>query len=256
LGVLFLIIAVLAVLVVGYLYRRLSSERVAFDPETLCPLDGPKSLTVVLIDTTDPLDGVQKEDVKKRLEDIKDTMPKWGELQLFTVGSSGSRMLQPELTVCNPGRGSEINPLYGNPALIEKRWRTKFAAQVDRVLSTLLEAQSATMSPIAESIQQVAVQSFEDRRVKAIHRQLVIVSDMIQHTPGLSQYRGIESFEDFRTSPYYLQVRTNLPNTDVVILYLRRPQTVRLQGRRHIEFWQNYFADAGATVSDVVSIQG
>ncbi len=258
LGALFLVLAVLAVLTAIYLYQRLSSGAVAFDRLTLCPVDGPRSLTVVLVDTTDPLDAVQKEDVSKRLDDIKEKdVPRWGELELFTVRPTpADRLLRPELTVCNPGRGSEISPFYGNPALVEKRWRKQFSDKTDEVLGRLLGSQSAESSPILESIQQAAVEAFLGRRVAQVPKRLVVVSDMLQHTSCFSQYHGFEPFDSFCKSPCYLKVRPNLAGVDVTILYLRRAQAARIQGRRHIEFWQQYFKDAGATVTEVVSIEG
>jgi hypothetical protein len=240
----------------AYVYHGTMSRTVALNPDNMCPQTGPHSITVVLIDTTDPLDPVQHEDVRKQLEDIKDDVPRYGEIELFTVASSGDALLSPKLAVCNPGRGSDIDPMYGNPALVEKRWQKAFSDKADEVLEQLLQSQTLATSPIMESIQQVAVQAFVGQGAENIPKRLTIVSDMLQNTPGLSQYQGVESFEEFRGNPYYIKVRPSLARVDVTILYLRRLNASRLQGRRHIGFWESYFRDAGATLIDVKSIEG
>jgi hypothetical protein len=255
-GAVLLALSLLAVLVGVYFYYRLSSSVIAVDRQTLCPADGPRSLTVVLIDMTDPLSAIQMQDVSTRLDQIKNKVPRWGEIELFTVGPIGNGLHRPDLTLCNPGNGSQVSSIYGNPGLAKKRWRTKFAHRIDQVLGKLLHGQPANTSPILESIQQVGVQSFGVGHAENIPKRLVIVSDMIQHTKEFSQYRGVKPFSDLRQSPYYLRVRTNLADVNVDILYLRRAQAAGLQGTRHIEFWQRYFEDAGATVDKVVSIQG
>jgi hypothetical protein len=256
LGWLLILVSFLAVAGFVYFYHGAVSRAVLLNPDNMCPQAGPHSITVVLIDMTDPLDAVQHEDVRKQLEDIKDSVPRYGEIELFTVAPAGGTLLSPKLVACNPGRGSEINPMYGNPTFVEKRWHTAFSDRADEVLGTLLQSQTLATSPIMESIQQVGVQAFVGRSVENIPKQLIIVSDMLQNTSGVSQYRGTESFEDFRRSPYYMTVRPSLSSVDVTILYLRRMNASRLQGRRHIEFWEDYFRDAGASLVDVKSIQG
>jgi hypothetical protein len=255
-GWMLIVFALVAIGGLAYVYHAATSHAVALNPDNMCPQSGPHSITVVLIDTTDPLDPVQHEDVRKQLEDIKDDVPRYGEIELFTVAPASDALLSAKLAACNPGRGSDIDPIYGNPALVEKRWQKAFSDKVDEVLGQLLQSQTLATSPIMESIQQIAVQAFVGQGVDNIPKRLIVVSDMLQNTPGFSQYRGSESFEEFRRSPYYIKVRPNLAGVDVTILYLRRLNARHLQGRRHIEFWQSYFSDAGATLVDVKSIEG
>ena len=255
-GGLLILFVVIAVLAGAYFYYQAMSREMPLNPDNMCPKDGPHSIAVVLIDATDPLDAVQREDVSKLLDDIKNNIPRYGEIELFTVAPSDGSLLVPELAVCNPGRGTDTSELYGNPRLMEKRWQTAFAAKTDEVLKRLLTSRTVDTSPILESIQQVAVQTFVGQRAGAVPKQLIIVSDMLQNTAALSQYRGIESFGEFRQAPYYMKLRPNLSGVDVTVFYLRRLNAAHLQGRRHIEFWQEYFQDAGATLVDVKSIEG
>ena len=121
LGWLLILMSLVAVGFFVYLYHGATSSSVALNSDTFCPEKGPHSITVVLIDTTDPLDAVQKESVQKQLEDIKNSVPRYGEIALFTVRVSGDTLLSPKLTLCNPGRGADISPISGNPTLVDKR---------------------------------------------------------------------------------------------------------------------------------------
>jgi hypothetical protein len=116
-----------------YVYYAATSHAVALNPDNMCPQTGPRSITVVLIDTTDPLDPVQHKDVRKQLEDIKDDVPRYGKIELFTVAPAGDALLGAKLAACNPGRSSDISPWYGNPALVEKSWRKAFSDKSDEV---------------------------------------------------------------------------------------------------------------------------
>ncbi|HEV3111394.1 MAG TPA: hypothetical protein VGY99_12955, partial [Candidatus Binataceae bacterium] len=147
--------------------------------------------------------------------------------------------------------------LTSNPQLIGKRWKMKFIEPLNKQLDTMLRGSGSKDSPIMESIQVVGVSVFD---TPAFHdladKRLVIVSDMLQNTAGYSQYRGDESYSRFCTSGYFLKVRSNLEGVDVTILYLRRTDVRHLQGKRHLEFWENYFSDAKARLAHVVSIEG
>jgi hypothetical protein len=83
-----------------------------------------------------------------------------------------------------------------------------------------------------------------------------VVSDMLEHGPEYSQYRGPLDFEALRSAPYYRRVRTDLQDVEVEIFYIRRNGAEGIQGARHVEFWQDFFIDQGATLIRVVSIQG
>jgi len=256
LGWLMISLSVIAVAVIAYLYQSVRSREVPLNPSDMCPQTGPHSITVVLVDATDPLSIVQKMAVEKELEDLKNGVPRYGEIELFAVTPSGHTLLNPRLTACNPGRGKEINPMYGNPTLVERRWRAVFSDRVEQLLGQLLTSAPINTSPIMESIQEIGVEVFLGQAVSQIPKELILVSDMLQNTAGFSQYHGIKSFEDFRHSAYYLKIRPSLEGVKVTIFYLRRLNAAHLQGRRHIEFWQEYFTDAGATLVHCKSIEG
>lgn len=256
LGLVFLLLAAGVVLVLLGFAASARFSRPAVDPKTLCLSSGPESVTIIVVDATDRLDPLQREHVRILLDDLKKDVPRNGEIQLYSIGTSAQDLLRPELNICNPGTGADANPIFANRRHLQRQWQTKFSNRVDRVLSGLLSVQPSQTSPIMESIQAVALEGFAGDRLKNVPKRLFIVSDMLQHTTGFSQYSGQTTFDHFKRSEYYLKVRPTLKDVEVELYYIRRTDGFRGQGRMHIEFWEQFFADAGATLTHVVSIEG
>jgi hypothetical protein len=252
-----MIIVVLAILIAGgVIYYRTISTSQSIDKETFCPTRGPNEILVVLIDRTDDLTTIQREALRRHLEDFREEIPRNGLLEIYSVGPVGKNLIRPEFKLCNPGHGQAINELIESPGRAERRWKLSFQGPLDRVLGDMLAPGEADSSPIMESIQSIAISSFAGQALSRISKRLIIVSDMLQFTNGYSQYGGDLDFEAFRKDPYYLKVRSNLEDLEIEILYIRRPSTNQLQGRKHIEFWQKYFAGQGATLARVRSVTG
>jgi hypothetical protein len=227
------------------------------DYTTGCPKDGKYSaIFAVLLDTTDSLSPVQQEIAQKKLDEFAEQLPRYGRLEIFEVRPSSDRLIEPLLQVCNPGRASDVNEWTGNPRLMEKRWHEKFVDPFDNSLKAALsDSAKAKQSPIMEEIQQVSVQAFFETPPETSKR-LAIVSDMLQNSAVLNQYRKAESFEEFELQPGFLQVKPQLSDVGVTILYVRRPSDFNRQGKRHVEFWQSFFAGSGARIEEIMSVSG
>jgi hypothetical protein len=245
-------------IVIGFLYMNNLRDKVALDSQTLCPQNGaPAGVLVVMVDTSDSLNIVQRTAVTNQIQQAISKIPDHAEVQLYTIGPVTSALLEPQVTVCNPGNAEGASELTSNPQLIGKRWKKKFIEPLNRQLDRMLRASGSNDSPIMESIQSVGLSVFNKAALHDLpDKRLLIVSDMLQNTAGYSHYRGDESYSRFRASSYCLRVRPNLDGVDVTILYLRRADLRHLQGKRHLEFWENYFSDAKARLVDVVSIEG
>ena len=146
-----LIIGVVTVVVGGsFLYFYVAAGQLELDQETFCPVDGPQTVTVVLVDRTDPYTPVQQAGIQNALELIRTSVPKYGALGLYAVGPTDQGVLELFARICNPGRGDEINPLIGNPRRVEQRWREGFKAPLDALFARLLQPGEAATSPILE----------------------------------------------------------------------------------------------------------
>jgi hypothetical protein len=227
------------------------------DPATGCPKNGTYSaISVVLLDTMDPISPVQQEIVQKKLDEFAAGLPRYGKLEVFLVRSSSDRLIDPLLQVCNPGRASDTNEWTGTPRLLEKRWRDKFMDPLDKSLKVALsDSVSAKESPIMEEIQQVSAQAFFEAPPETSKR-LAIVSDMLQNSTILNQYRHPQSFEEFKHQPGFVKVRPALEDVDVTILYVRRSSDFNRQGERHVEFWQSFFGASGARIQEIMRVSG
>ncbi len=254
------VVAAIGVLLVGgaWLYFKSNELRVAADAQTLCRLDGAlPEATVVLLDLSSTLSDVQRLDLKNELVRLRDTIPRFGRLEIFAVDDRAPRVLEPILKLCNPGRGEDMNEIYQNPQLALQRWERDFASTVNATIERLLGMPEAATSPIFEAVQAVALQTFDDPELDPVERRrLVLVSDLMQNVPGrLRMYDGIPSFEQFKGTAYYLDVKAELTNVDVTILYLQRPSSPRLWTAQ-VEFWSQYFDAQGASVERLLPLSG
>jgi hypothetical protein len=246
------ILAIIGVFVAkSYLGRR----SVALDLSTLCPQKGAEALTVVVLDRSDPLDTAQKESLKNYILKLKKDLALHEEIAIYSVGNTDIELRKPVIDVCNPGTGVDASPLNANPALIHKRWEEEFSSKIDRALDQMLEPAPTPWSPIMETIQSVAISAF-GREQGHIPKRLVFVSDMVQNTKEFSQYSNTEPFAKFRTTAYFSKIACRLEDVDVTVLYLRRDNARRVQGKDHVVFWQDYFAAMNGRLKSVVRLEG
>ena len=251
------IIVVSFLIAVGliYAYVRTNESEKKIDEQTLCPVDGAEGLTVVLIDRTDPLSAVQREDLLRHLDQLKASLPIRTAVEVYSIGADQGDLLKPEgHRLCNAGRAADVDALTRNPRLTEKRWRERYSRPLDELFERMTQSATSPRSPIMEAIQSVAVTAFGRLPERASYRRLVIASDMLQNSDVLSQYGKVIAFDQFKQLSPYRRVRTDLKGIEVEIWYIggRSPQ----QGKQHIEFWQQYFADNGGSLVRVSSIQG
>lgn len=238
---------------IGYSVR---SNHVPIDQATLCRTDAsPASVTVVLLDTTDRLDGLVGTQVNHAIERIREGMPTYGLLQLYTVGIDG---LSPEplLSLCNPGRGAQMNPLYQNPKLAEQRWATGFRDRIDAVLASAMDAEAAAASPLLEGLRDLAIRRLDQPVFDGVPKSLIVVSDLLQHSDLASHYREVPAFASFRQSPAFARVQAPLRNVAVEVFYVARPERAALQSKAHVQFWNAYFTDSGAELVAVRRVLG
>jgi hypothetical protein len=243
------------VAIAGLVAFSLTQDTVTVDKETFCPKDQDNSpgITAVVLDTTDRLTPIQQEALVNEFQRLQDGLGKYERLELYEVGSTKEQPLKSLFSLCNPGRGKDIDPLIGNPRLVEKKWQESFTKPLKEVLASTMNRSSAQSSPIIESLQSVAVTSI-DRFNGSGGRRLIIASDMLQHSDLYSHYSAAETFEVFKESPQYKRAFARLGRTEVSIWYVRRSGMENRQNRAHITFWEKYLKDQGATLQSVKTL--
>jgi len=236
-------------------YMFIGSEKKNLD-ENLCPTEeGPSSIQVVIIDVTDPYSPIQWQNVENHLSEIKEGIPRHGLLALFSVTERIQKTLQPEFELCNPGSGEELSIWTSNPGLARREWEKSFITPIDSILSNINTGRARSRSPIMETIQaaKARVGGYDTE-----NRKLVIVSDMMQHTERYSHYGASPpEYDNFESTALDEQLSVDLSGWNVEIFYARRgKEESRVQGRRHVDFWNRYFLENGATLQRVKSIDG
>jgi hypothetical protein len=250
--------AVLTVLLLGGIGLTLKSRAVAVptDAATLCPLGRRVSqVTVVLLDVSSRFSEPQRLQIQHQLARLRDSLPRLGLLELYTVDRLARRVTAPVFHGCNPGTGADLNRIYQNPELARKKWNG-FVAKLTAEIDSQIARPASGRSPIFEAIQATALRTFDDPDHDGLPKRLVIVSDLLQNVPGgLDMYQEVPSFRVFRKTAYFSRVRANLRGVAVSIYYLAR-SGVGVQGRRHLGFWDAYFRSLGAAVVSAEGVFG
>jgi hypothetical protein len=253
------LLALVGVAIGAYVLSRTSY--VETDAATLCPVDEPPAEVVALVlDMSDKLNEVQLLAVRNHLQRLLySELPRFAYVETYAVQDRAGAVAEPVIGLCNPGKGDDLSRIYQNPELARKRWEQDFADVLSTKLDALLESPDSASSPIFEAIQAVAVRAFGKPSYDGVAKRLIVVSDLLQnvqgHGRGGSHYRGVPDFDEFRSSPYFSQVRADLQGVRVHLYYMNRSDQ-RAQGSEHIRFWEDYFGAQGAAVMTVERIFG
>lgn len=243
-----------AVLIGGAL--SIKASRPELDPETLCPTDSSKiaSVTVLLVDVTDAMSITQKQDFLNQLSRLKSSVPMHGRLSVFKVGAIGATLLTPVITRCNPGDGSQTSELVGAPEKQRKMHAEQFSAPLDAEFATLAAASGADQSPILQSIQSASLTHLQGEAAAGKPRRLVVASDLLQNTPGLSFYKQLPSPPELLASPAFQSTASDLNAVQVELWMLFRPAHAAVQTRQLAELWDAALSAQGAIVTKVYRV--
>lgn len=232
------------------------SGLVPTDATTLCPTKRPPSeIVVILLDVSDQFSEPQRLQIQHYLARIRDSIPRFGLVEVYTVDRLGRRVTEHVTHLCNPGAGDDLSQIYQNPELARKKWHG-FATQLTDDIDRQISAPRMNTSPIFEAIQATALRTFGKPEYDGLPKHLVIVSDLMQNLPGgLSMYRTVPAFDKFKNTSYFSRVRADLGGVSVLIYYLIRSTAPR-QSPEHLVFWRDYFRFQGAEIEAVDKVFG
>jgi hypothetical protein len=251
----FLIALSLSLVGAGAFFYATAETRPVLDRATLCPTDGYHSATIILLDASDTLPEVTRRELKTYLVDAAESVPEYGmvEIRLLDPNSpSGSSVF----AKCNPGNGTGIDELTGNPELARRRWLESFRKPLELALDGAMNPSASETSPLMSTIQSIAVDRFSGKRAASLPKSLIVVSDLIEHGPGYSQYSGNFSFDSFRKTDIYRRVRTDLQGADVTLRYIQRVTRKPINSAEHIQFWTDWIKDSNGHFVSAKKLQG
>jgi hypothetical protein len=225
------------------------------DRASLCPVDGARSMTVVLLDSTDEIPDIGKHEIKTVLLDMAETVPVNGllELRLLDPKTPGGRQI---FAKCNPGDGAGLSEYTANPRLARKRWLEGFRGPLEESLEAGFRPTPGKTSPIMATVQRIAVDRFSGRAAADIPKSLVLVSDMLENEPDYSQYASDLSYGRYKASRAYKKLQTDLHGAEVTIYYIQRVTAKPISSVDHIRFWADWVRDNKGRFKQASKLQG
>lgn len=223
------------------------------DEATLCPASGPRGYVALLVDKTDPLTFTQRQAFLGVMRDLVASVQPGELVDVFAVGEDYKSGAEPLFHMCNPGHGEKESELTANIEQLQRRFRQQFETPLLSLSDQLQTAQAAKYSPLFEMLQLVAVNGVQRHRIEGPKR-LIVVSDMLHNTPQFSMYKEIPEYDAFAATDYAKKLGTNFAGSSVELLYLMN--TPRLQTRRQVLFWEQYFKNRDAHVDRVRVLEG
>ncbi len=255
-GVVALVIFVIAVLSgLGY-WIYLGFQKPEFDKVTACPIENgkvsPHSHTVILVDTTDPLTPQQIDAFKVGVNNIAAQLSPGDLLEIYKLNEEERSYKAPVFSHCKTRDGSDADELTENKRRIQRKFEKEYNKPLQLIINNLINTDvSAKRSPIIESIQSISVNSFEKWNI-AGNRHLIIFSDMLQHVPEFSMYKNSVNYKNFSKSDYAAKHKPYMPDVEVTInIFNNNP---KLQKMSTLNFWQKFFSNAGASVTETYNL--
>jgi hypothetical protein len=166
------------------------------DEETLC-LTGQEHPTVVtiLVDSTDTIPSRASAKALSLISSKIDDLDPNSLINLYEINTSASEFTSPVLSICKPDSGANASQLTQAPALMQKRFEERFYQPLKNTLSTLMQKEPSTLSPIIEAIDSALTGSvIANRDSKHL---FIVVSDLIQNSTFLSFYKAKPSYQAF-----------------------------------------------------------
>jgi hypothetical protein len=257
-GALLLLLAITSGGALAYFYFS-APVRPVLDPQTLCPVDGPQGVTVVLVDTSDDLPETTRREVLGLLDDMITTLPPFYKLDIRVLDIAGARS-RSLFSKCNPGDGAGLSEWTDNPRIARLRWIEDFRKPAAEAVKSSVAAAQSNSSPIMAAIQDIAIGEFSGAAGQSAKKTLYLISDMIEFTRDYSQYTraGDLTFQRYRQSSAYLKFRTDLHGATVIIRYVTRQAGGQplLDGTKHMEFWKTWIEDSRGAFGGVKRLQG
>lgn len=248
-------IVVLLVGVVAFIYFRSVLSHRSLDDVTLCPSQ-PDSLTVLLVDVTDPMNLPQRQDFLNQLDKLTDQIPRYGKLVIAKVDPVSDRLLVPIITRCNPGSGKDVSEVDGNPQKLERLNQEKYLAPLKSAFDKLTSASGADRSPILESIQSINLTELQRETNAGVEKRLIVASDLLQNTAEISFYKGLPEPKDLISSQPFSRVRTDLRGIDVELWMLQRSDSTSTQPRALPNLWEKLIDEQGGRLGRVYTVSG
>jgi len=255
-GIVLILCVAIAFTALAFFRYGLQNDQVLLDEETLCPVEGGSPKYVALVfDKSDTYNKVQQHFLRRYFSQFKAELAAGTRISIYVIDNQQNKEIQPDFIVCAPRTGLDANAFYENPKRIQQRWQSQFEQPLDRAIDGFMQAGQSDFSPIMEVFQIISLSAFPSGN-NAAEKQIILISDMLQHTSEWSHYRAELDFKTLQKTNYYQRINTDLQNAEVNILYVRRDGLEQLQNKRHAFFWADFIESIGGRVTLIEKIDG
>lgn len=179
-------LVIIAAILGGISYLAFVVRPAEYDPDTLCLADTVPPHRVVVVDKTDLYSSSQAGAIAGAIIAQRDLLAVGERLSLFELNERGNLADTNSFSLCNPGSGEQVNPLYRNPTRIQARYEAAFAEPLSDALDDLMTPKDAPQSPILEALARLSTERGFTPDVPG--RRVVLVSDMLQNSDLFTVY--------------------------------------------------------------------
>lgn len=220
----------------------------ATDKETGCRVDRQDPAhTIILVDQSDPFNATDLDWVRSLLDSEARGLERYGRLTLMVPNSGSPFDPVTVYSVCSPGSAAEANPIFQNPKMIAAAWERKFHAPMMAAADDALRDTVAPSSPLMEAIYTIGDRpDFQDH---VPVRKLILVSDLMQHSPGFSMYKSGADAEAYWAADLS-KMQPGLSGVEVTARIVPRQEYVLPLSEVKL-FWRDWFTGTGADYSSV-----
>jgi len=226
--------------------------------ENLCPVGKtPPRTTVLILDTSDPLDPKHQSVFERLIREIQepggpdDYRVAPGEALVVYEISPDLARIEPRVRVCNPGdRPDDWNfkrEATEGKMIALRQWQ-RFREAVEPLFA-VEEATPHARSPILEFLGVVVPEHAPSSRMvgqKRVH--LIIYSDLLQHSDALSHYGPLPPANAVKKSAPLRHLQTDLEGVEVSLYRLERQRDARWQTTDHYYWWTQLIQSFGGQV--------
>ena len=246
------VLAGLAVAIVGFSFYALQPE--PYDELTLCEISEElPPHTAIIIDKTDEYSQQQAGLIAATIRRARDRLDVGERFTLFELDQFGQFDPRGEFSLCNPGRGDQVNALFRNPERIEERFNEKFDRPLETVLEDLVVPKEAPNSPVLEAMARLG--QTEAFSYRAPERRIIFISYMLQNSDVFTAYGGGGAMPE--TMPSAIEVAdatmrrfgNSLDGVALEIRLIPRQRYVDMQRGALKDYWNQVFAELGVDVS-------
>lgn len=225
----------------------------ATDPATWCNRAGPAAVHLILLDASDPLDGVQAETARAKVVSAIRAAPENARVDIYLADRSDGSIGEPIFSKCNPGQPTALDAAISDVEKKQRDYEQGYLAAVDETMAKVLQVEPAKSSPIIESLRSAATRSFS-RLAADVPVRITLVSDMVQNSPMLRQSKGIGDFDAFKKSAGWSSSLVDLHHARISIVYVTRANYRDVQSNGHINWWSQYFDEMNGTLLESEAI--